>query len=383
MAANENAEQSQQAEPTAENGGNARNAVRDTLKSELRQAMNDAARDILAPAMRQVTQEATKYAVSKGPEIAKGALPGILKATGAANPQELRKQAIAKGGEMLSGAGGITGIAGKLMPKLGGGKGGGAATGYGVKRRMPVQQDMFVSVPLTQAYNGWTEYKRWTEYMHRANLVDPEITDEGVRLKVTEQMWGFKRPFTAEVVEQRPDEFIRWNSTEGTSHVGVIDFHELAPRLTLISVNLDHAPSGPIEKLARGNRFVKRAVRADLHRFKGWIEHRSPDELEEIEGWRGTIEDGQITKTHEDALMESEEAEEPEAEEAQGEPEDEGKAQDAEESQDEPEDDEEAYEGEEEEEEPEEEAEPEEQEEEEPQPTPRRRRTTASKRMSR
>ena len=47
-----------------------------------------------------------------------------------------------------------------------------------------------------------------------------------------------------------------------------------------------------LEKMARGMRFTKRAVRADLHRFKALIELD-----EEAEGgWRGTIEDGKVKR---------------------------------------------------------------------------------------
>jgi hypothetical protein len=169
---------------------------------------------------------------------------------------------------------------------------------------MPIQQVVYVSVPVRHAYNGWTEYKQWPRYMHRANQVDAQISDQEARVKVTEKMWGFKRPFTAEIVTQCPDQQIKWNSTEGAKHTGVINFHQLGPRLTLVEVNLDHSPSGPVEKFARGARFVKRAVRADLHRFQGWIEMKSGDELEELEGWRGTIEGGRVVKSHDDALYE-------------------------------------------------------------------------------
>jgi hypothetical protein len=54
--------------------------------------------------------------------------------------------------------------------------------------------------------------------------------------------------------------------------------------------------------MARGFRFSKRAIRADLHRFKGWIEHKSDDEIAEIEGWLGTIEGGQVTESHEEGM---------------------------------------------------------------------------------
>ena len=44
--------------------------------------------------------------------------------------------------------------------------------------------------------------------------------------------------------------------------------------------------------MARGMRFTKRAVRADLHRFKAIVELD-----EEAEGgWRGTIEEGKVKR---------------------------------------------------------------------------------------
>jgi uncharacterized membrane protein len=48
--------------------------------------------------------------------------------------------------------------------------------------------------------------------------------------------------------------------------------HKLAPRLTRVELSLDVNPHGPIEKIGRGMRFTKRAVRADLHRFKAYAE---------------------------------------------------------------------------------------------------------------
>jgi uncharacterized membrane protein len=288
-----------------------------TVARELKQAIREAALDVLGPAARQATSSAAKYAVSKGPElVTKNVMPTVLKAGG---PGGLVQQAMSKGGEALSGLGGMSGVVGKLMSKLGGKGGGGDASGWGRKRRMPVQQLIYVSVPVRDAYNGWTEYKQWPRYMHRANQVDAQFSDHEARVKVTEKMWGFKRPFTAEIVTQRPDQHIKWNSTEGTKHTGVINFHELGPRLTLIELNLDHSPSGPVEKLARGARFVKRAVRSDFHRFQGWIEMKSDEELAELEGWRGTIEGGEVVESHEDALEEEQREEEGKQREPEGE----------------------------------------------------------------
>jgi uncharacterized membrane protein len=281
---------------------NGRGTANETLISELSSAVRDAAMEVLGPAAREATSSAAKYAIKKGPELMKDNVMPALDKQGGAGP--LAQQALSRGGDALSGAGGVAGAVGKLASKLGGRGGGGDASGWGRNRRMPVQQWVYVSVPVRDAYNAWTEYKQWPRYMHRANQVDAQIDERQARVRVTEKMWGFKRPFSAEVVCQRPDEHIRWNSTEGTKHTGVINFHELAPRLTLVEVNLDHAPSGIAEKIARGARFTKRAVRADLHRYQAWVEMKSDDELAELEGWRGRIEDGQIVQSHEDAVEE-------------------------------------------------------------------------------
>jgi uncharacterized membrane protein len=282
-------------------GTDSGNGARETVLQELRQAMRDAALEVLGPAARQATLSAASYAVKKGPEVvARRVIPGISNAGGA---DGLGEQLRSKGLEALSQMGGIGGFAGKLLSKFGGrGKGGGAASGWGHGRRMPIQQFIYVSVPVRHAYDGWTEYKQWPRYLHRANQVDAQMDEREARVKVTEKMWGFKRPFTAQVVTQQPDRRIKWNATEGVKHTGVINFHEIGPRLTLVEVNVDHAPSGILEKIARGARFVKRAVRADFHRYQAWIEMKDDDELAALEGWRGTVEDGQIITSHEDAL---------------------------------------------------------------------------------
>jgi uncharacterized membrane protein len=307
-------------EPTPGDGGAKQgdSGAGESISQELRQAIREAAIEVLGPAARQATLSAAKYAVSKGPElVTKRVVPGVSQAGGVGG---LADQARSKGLEALSGMGGVRGVAGKLLSRLTGrGRGAGVATGWGRGRRMPVQQFIHLSVPIRHAYDGWTEYKEWPRYMHRANQVDSQIDEKEARIKVTEKMWGFKRPFTALVVTQTPDQRIKWNATEGVKHTGVINFHELGPRLTLVEVNVDHAPSGPLERLARGARFVKRAVRADFHRYQAWIEMKDEEELEALEGWRGTVEGGQIVTSHEDAVEEERREQEGEEEGREGE----------------------------------------------------------------
>src|SRR5512132_1391756 len=165
-----------------------------------------------------------------------------------------------------------------------------AAPGYGGGgRRMPIQQSVDVAVPIKIAYNRWTMFEDWPDFMHRFESVE-QVDDTTLSFSI--KVWGIHRRFEAEVVEQRPDERIEWNVTEGVSHTGVVTFHKLADRLTRIEVSLDIEPQGMMEKMARGMRFTKRAVRADLHRFKALVELE-----EEAEGgFRGTIEDGEVKR---------------------------------------------------------------------------------------
>jgi uncharacterized membrane protein len=208
---------------------------------------------------------------------------------------------ISKAGDKLGG--GVGGVKDAVGEKLtsgakdavseklpgGGGKSKGME-GVGKGRRMPIQQDIDIGVSLETVYNQWTQFEEWPKFMHRLEQVSQE--DES-HVSFKTKIWGFSREFKAEIVEQRPDERIKWKVTEGPTHTGVVTFHELGPRLTRVEVNIDVQPGSLIEKAARGMRHVKRAVRADLARFKAYVLM----EEEETGSWRGAIEDGDVKRT--------------------------------------------------------------------------------------
>jgi uncharacterized membrane protein len=197
------------------------------------------------------------------------------------------QDAVGKSVDAAGGAGGLAKEAGKAMlPGGGGGKKSGVP-GVGKGRRMPVQQSVDIGAPLQVVYNEWTQFEDWPTFMHRLERVAQE--DE-THLSFKVKIWGISREFKAEILEQRPDERIKWRVTEGVSHTGVVTFHELAPRLTRVEVNIDVHPGSIIEKLGRGMRHVKRAVRADLHRFKAYVVMEEDASGE----WRGEIEDGEV-----------------------------------------------------------------------------------------
>jgi uncharacterized membrane protein len=201
----------------------------------------------------------------------------------------------------------------------------------GEKRRMPVQQSVDVGVALESVYNQFTQFEDWPQFMHRVINVSQD-DDETIRF--TTKIWGKTKEFEAKILTQRPDDRIMWKVSQGITHAGIVSFHELAPRLTRIEVTLDVKPGSLIEKAARGMRHVKRAVRADLHRFKAFME------MQELEtgAWRGVILDGEVVEPHDESYDEERDYSDIEdlKEEASG---DEDEQRD--EQEDEPEDDEE------------------------------------------
>jgi uncharacterized membrane protein len=203
------------------------------------------------------------------------------------------KDSVSEKVDQAGGAGGLVKeAAGGLLPG-GGGDGGssGGMPGVGKGRRMPVQQAIDIAAPIETVYNQWTQFEDWPNFMHRVTRVTQE---DDCTLSFATKIWGKTKEFTAKIETQRPDERIKWRVSQGLTHSGVVTFHELAPRLTRVELTFDVDPGSLIEKAARGMRHVKRAARADLHRFKAFIE------MQEMEtgAWRGVIEDGELVEPH-------------------------------------------------------------------------------------
>lgn len=238
---------------------------------------------------------AIPYAAEKlAPRIAgkAGQVGGEMKDRARSQLRDTAKDALPDSpSDLLSGAGPLGKLFGSSDSDSGeDGKDGKAAPGYGSGRRMPIQQAVDVAVPVKDAYNHWTEFEDWPEFMHR--IESAERLDAST-VSFQAKIWGISKRFEAEIVEQRPDERIEWNVTEGYAHTGVVTFHPLAEKLTRIDVSLDIQPANLIDKASRGMRFAKRAVRGDLHRFKAYVEL----DKGRPRGNRRTIEDGRVKRS--------------------------------------------------------------------------------------
>jgi uncharacterized membrane protein len=246
-----------------------------TLVSELRGTVREAALEVLKPLAREATTAAAKAAATKGPGLVKDrVMPKVEEAGGAG---ALAKGALSKGGDV---AGGIT-------EKFGRNKKGKAPSGTGRGRRLPVQEYIDVAVDLQTAYDQWTQFEEFPRFMHRVEKVE-QVDD--ATLMWHENIWGVRRSWEAEITDQQPCERLAWRSTSGPKQVGVVTFHRLSDRLTRIQVNLDFQPQGLFEKAASGMRVTRRALRSDLMRFKAYVEM----EDEATGAWRGRIEEGEV-----------------------------------------------------------------------------------------
>jgi uncharacterized membrane protein len=236
-------------------------------KSRLSSLMS---KDTLIPAAATaVTAAAAGLAAKKGPDLMK-------KITGTAEgeAEEIGRHGAEGAKEALGGGGGAIGKAGKAAAKLIGG--GGPQTG-GKTRRLPIQRWTDVAVPVEEAYERWTNFEEFPKFMHRVLEVKQEEDD---KLHWREKIWFSTREWDGQITDKRRNDRIAWKSVSGTQHSGVISFHRLDRNLTRVLVTVDFVPSGMIEKMASGMRFVKRAVEADLARFKAYVEFGNANGLE-------------------------------------------------------------------------------------------------------
>jgi len=259
----------------------------------------------------------------------------------------------AEGGSPVKGAlkGGLSGAKDKVKEKLGGGgkSGGGKGT-----KSTNIIEEIDVGVPISVAYNQWTQFQDYSNFMKKVDGVEQE--DE-VKVNFKAQVFWSHRRWEATILEQVPDEKIVWRSKGEKGHVdGSVTFHELAPRLTRILVVLEYYPQGLFERTGNLWRAQGRRARLELKHFRRHVMTEVILHPDEVEGWRGEIQDGQVERSHEEVVEEEEQqqADDEAAEDYEEEPEEDEEASDEYDEEEEPEEGEEASDEYDEEEEPEE-----------------------------
>lgn len=146
-----------------------------------------------------------------------------------------------------------------------------------------VQESVDVEVPVTTAYNQWTQFEEFPHFMTGVDQVT-QVSDTLTHWKTS--INGVEREFDATITEQHPDERVAWTSVDGKTHAGVVTFHRLSDTSSRVMVQIDWETETLAEKAGAALGFDDRQVRKDLQRFKEFIESRGS----ETGAWRGDVE---------------------------------------------------------------------------------------------
>jgi uncharacterized membrane protein len=145
-----------------------------------------------------------------------------------------------------------------------------------------VTETVDVAVPVTTAYNQWTQFEEFPRFMEGVESV--RQLDE-THLRWIAEIGGKRQEWEAEITEQNPDERVAWKASGGKGNAGVVTFHRLSDEKTRVTVQLDWEPEGVIENAGTALGLDDRQVSNDLGRFKELIESRG----EETGAWRGEV----------------------------------------------------------------------------------------------
>ncbi|MFJ8198351.1 SRPBCC family protein [Streptomyces sp. NPDC096152] len=283
----------------------------DRLKAEAQDFLAAQATRLLTGVGRKLgetTGKLTDIAEGNSPGFAKLALEGGRKIAEGKGPlRSALEVGASRAKENVMGA----------LKNLGGGKG--KRKGRGGNKPTVIMESIDVGVPLRTAYDQWTQYQDFSTFakgVKSASRADDTTSDW--QLKV---FWS-NRSWKAKTTEQIPDYRIQWQSegAKGTTK-GVVSFHPLGDNLTRVLLVMEYYPSGLFEKTGNIWRAQGRRARLDLKHFSRFITMKGEAE----DSWRGEIRDGEVVRSHEDAVEEEEREQEEgaSAEEEQEEPEEE------------------------------------------------------------
>jgi uncharacterized membrane protein len=149
-----------------------------------------------------------------------------------------------------------------------------------------VEESVEVMVPVRTAYNQWTQFEEFPEFMEGVEQVK-QLTD--TKMHWVAEIAGQRREWDAEITEQVPDQRIAWRSIDGANNAGVVTFHRLDEGKSKVMLQLEFEPENIIEQAGDKLGFVKGRAKADLNRFKTFIESRGA----ESGAWRGEVDQDQ------------------------------------------------------------------------------------------
>jgi uncharacterized membrane protein len=140
-----------------------------------------------------------------------------------------------------------------------------------------------VKVPVRTAYDQWTQFESFPEFMEGVEEVR-QLDDTNLHWRTN--IGGHEAEYDAVVTEQIPDERVAWRSTTGKPNAGVVTFHRLGEDQTRVTVQIEYEPERLTENVGGKLGFDDRRIQGDLEHFKEFIEARGAP----TGAWRGQVE---------------------------------------------------------------------------------------------
>ena len=148
-----------------------------------------------------------------------------------------------------------------------------------------VEKTILVNVPVSVAYNQWTQFEDFPQFMGGITKVT-QLSDD--RLQWVAEIAGVKRQWEAKVLEQVPDRRVSWAATEGATNAGEVTFEDIGGGQTSVHLSLEYEPEGLVEKVGDKLNVIENQAEGDLDRFKAFIEA----EGYASGAWRGSVNEG-------------------------------------------------------------------------------------------
>jgi uncharacterized membrane protein len=145
-----------------------------------------------------------------------------------------------------------------------------------------VEKSITVNVPVSTAYNQWTQFEEFPKFMEGVVSVT-QLDDKHLRWHTN--IGGKDQQFDTEITEQIPDARIAWCTRTGEKHAGVVTFHRMGDYETRVMLQMEYEPQGAVEKIGDMLGLASRRIERDLEHFKEFIERRGV----ETGAWRGEI----------------------------------------------------------------------------------------------
>ena len=134
-----------------------------------------------------------------------------------------------------------------------------------------IEESIEVSVPVRTAYNQWTQFEEFPQFMEGVEEVR-QVDDTHLHWRT--KVAGKEKEFDAKVTEQVPDERVAWTSEQGAEHAGVVTFHRIEENRTRVMLQMDIEPDSAAEKVGDALGLARKRVKGDLENFKQMLEAR-------------------------------------------------------------------------------------------------------------